>query len=751
MSNFIQFNPATSQAAELPETTEKIALPIEGMHCAACVARVQRALESSEGVYSASVNFATETASVQFDSAVTNRSKLGEALDEIGYGLKAESSSTDNQMGEEDEATEVRTKFIVSALFTAGVFALMYGREALSSLGIDIQLGNIFQALLATPVQLWAGWQFYQGAFAAAKQRTTDMNTLIALGTSVAYLFSIYHILIGSAEVHFHTSTAIVTLILLGRWLEARARGRASQAIKRLLGLRSKSANVIREGSEVEIPIDEVRQNDQLIVRPGEKIPVDGVIIEGQSSVDESMISGESMPVSKSEGDEVIGSSINQTGAFTMRATRVGENSTLAQIVSLVEEAQINRPPIASLVDQIASYFVPIVIGIAVLTILIWGLLGHLSPGILHAIAVLIVACPCALGLAVPVSILVGTGKAAEHGIFIRDGQALQIARDAKSIVFDKTGTITKGKPEVIKVIPLGGYSEEEILGWAASVESQSEHPLAKAIVRAAQERSIEITKSEKFTYTPGKGVTASLDDSGTSRAVLIGNPALLSEHGVNLEKLDQNSNEISNDGLSPVYMAMNGELVGVVGLADQPKPGVRDSISRFKALGLNVIMLTGDNPDTARRIADEVGIETVIAGVLPDQKASEIQKLQANGDRVIMVGDGINDAPALSQADIGIAVGTGTDVAIEAADITLMGEDLDGAYGAIAISRSTLRNIKQNLFWAFIYNIILIPIAALGYLDPIFAGAAMSLSSVSVIMNALRLRRFKLEKQTAT
>lgn len=727
---------------------EKVTLPIKGMHCAACVSRVEGALQKSDGVISASVNFATERASVQFDSNSTSKEALKEAIRSSGYDVAESSSDSDedhhDHMSHGEDTAVLSQKLIISAILTSGIFFLMYSSMFNISLGLSHEVTVMIQLALATPIQFWAGYSFYTGAWHAARNKTTDMFTLIALGTSAAYFFSIYVILTGGIEVHFHTSAAIIVLILLGNLLEARAKGQASAAIKRLLGLQAKTAHVLRNGKDLDLPIEEVIVGDLIWVRPGEKAPVDGLVTEGSSHVDESMISGEAIPVAKELGDEIIGASINGTGSFQMEATRVGDETVLAQIVQLVEEAQSNKPPIAKLADKIASYFVPAVILVALTTAVVWILLGETSLGLMSAIAVLIVACPCALGLATPVSILVGTGKGAELGIFVRNGLSLETARNLSTVVMDKTGTITEGKPQVTDIIVLDRFSEDEILTIAASAEIRSEHPLGQAIVQEARTRSLTFSDVGGFFSQPGFGIGAKIDRDGDSELVLIGNQEWMKEQSINIDTGAGKIDPPTGQGKTPVYVSLGNSLVGIIFVADKPKSSSKPAIRSLKNLGLSIIMLTGDREKTARAIAQEVGIEKIIPEVLPSEKAAEIRKLQAQGENVAMIGDGINDAPALSQANLGIAIGTGTDVAIESSDITLMSGDLRGVSSAIALSKATMRNVRQNLFWAFIYNIILIPIAAVGILSPIFAGAAMAISSVSVVTNALRLKRFK-------
>jgi Cu+-exporting ATPase len=616
----------------------------------------------------------------------------------------------------------------------------------------------MLQLLLQTPVQFWVGWQFYRGAVAAARHRTSDMNTLIAVGTSAAYLYSIlatFFPQLFAAEglapkVYFDTAGAIIVLILLGRLLEARAKGQTSEAIKKLIGLQAKTATVVVNGEIHEIPVEQVLIGDTVIVKPGEKIPVDGVILDGHSSVDESMVTGESIPVEKTAGDEVVGATINKTGSFKFKATKVGKDTMLAQIIKMVEEAQGSKPPIARLVDVIASYFVPAVIGIAAITFFIWYFFGPvpaLTYAVLNFVAVMIIACPCALGLATPTSIMVGTGKGAEHGVLIRGGEALETAHKLNAIVLDKTGTITRGEPAVTDVITVEGYAPEEILGLAASAEKSSEHPLGEAILKKAQEDDLQLEDPDDFNAIPGHGIEAAIE----GKNVLLGNTKLMNDRDIDLRDLPQQAEALSGEGKTPMWVAVDGNIAGIIAVADTLKESSKAAIRALRNLGLEVIMLTGDNRRTADAIARQIGIDRTLAEVLPEGKANEIKKLQAENKKVAMVGDGINDAPALAQADVGIAIGTGTDVAMESSDVTLISGELTGVVTAIALSKATIRNIKQNLFWAFAYNTILIPVAAgvlfpfFGILlNPIFAAAAMGLSSVTVVTNALRLRRFR-------
>jgi P-type Cu+ transporter len=754
------------------------------MTCASCVARVERSLRAMPGVVDATVNFASEKAQVTFFMGALTRGDLKAAIVDAGYTVIDEPEGAGGTAPTIDEVharelATLRRKFLVS-LVVGGV---------LMTLGLWMPTFLTMRQLwlvmfgLATPIQFWAGRQFYRAAWAAAKHRTTDMNTLIAVGTSTAYLYStavtffpgFFERLAGSgfkAGVYFETSVMIIGLILLGRYLEARAKGRTSEAMKRLMGLRAKTARVVREGLELDLPVDDVLRDDVVIVRPGEKVPVDGVVLEGRSAIDESMLTGESLPVEKEPGDEVVGATLNKTGAFRFRATRVGKDTALAQIIRLVEEAQGSKAPIQRLADFVASIFVPVVFAVAAATFVLWLVLGPapaFTLAMLAFVSVLIIACPCAMGLATPTAIMVGTGKGAENGILIRSGEALERAHKLQAIVLDKTGTLTTGRPAVTDVVPAthanvaaGGtagngdapagpssaaMTEERLLTLAASAERGSEHPLGEAIVERAKAQGLELLDHGVFAALPGHGIEA---DVGGER-VLIGNLRLMHDRGCMVVGLEEVADRLALEGKTPMYVAIDGRVGGLIGVADTLKPDAAAAVARLRAMGLEVLMLTGDNRRTAEAIARQVGITRVLAEVLPEHKAEEVRRLQGEGLVVGMVGDGINDAPALAQADIGIAIGTGTDVAMEAADITLMRGDLLPLVTAIDLSRATMRTIKQNLFWAFGYNTALIPVAA-GVLYPLFgvllspmwAAAAMALSSVSVVSNSLRLRRFR-------
>ncbi len=765
------FHPAQTDLSHLIEKVkdlgygakvEKVTLPIQGMTCASCVNKVEKALRSQKGVIGASVNFATERASVEYIPEEVTIRDFKKAVQEAGYEVlevKEEDIVEKEKLAREAELQRLKWKFILGAILLIPILILMYGTSLFEKwVGLSKETDFFIQFLLATPVQFWAGWQFYVGFWKATKHKTSDMNTLIAVGTSAAYLYSLIvtfgsHLIMVKGlmvDVYFDTSAAIIVLILLGRFLEARAKGRTSEAIKKLIGLQPKTARVIRKESEIDVPVEELVVGDMVMVRPGEKIPVDGIVREGYSSVDESMVTGESLPVEKKAGDMAIGATINKTGAFKFEATKVGKDTVLAQIIRLVQEAQGSKPPIARMVDVIASYFVPIVILIAIITFIVWYFFGPhpaLTYAFLNFVAVLIIACPCALGLATPTSIMVGTGKGAENGILIRGAEALETAHQLNTIVLDKTGTLTKGEPSVTDIIESDPYKKGDILRYAASAEKGSEHPLGEAIVNKAREEDLPLLDSKDFQAIAGHGIGSIID----GKMVLMGNEKLMRDRGIRLNGLEKKAEGLSNQGKTPMFVAIDQNPAGIIAVADTLKENSKKAVEALQRMGLEVVMLTGDNQRTAKAIAHQIGINRVLAEVLPEKKAEEIKRLQAEGKKVGMVGDGINDAPALAQANVGIAIGTGTDVAMESSDITLIGGDLRGIVTAIALSKATIRNIKQNLFWAFAYNTILIPVAAgvlfpfFGILlNPIFAAGAMAFSSVTVVSNALRLRRFK-------
>ncbi|MDQ3688301.1 MAG: heavy metal translocating P-type ATPase [Acidobacteriota bacterium] len=828
---------------------ERVDLPITGMTCAACARRIERKLSKAPGVRSASVNFATSRATVQYDAAATGVRELIDAVKDVGYGtagtaragfvvddsarpsgsarplekhlqtlrgvISAEFNLGTMEVRVEylpgavdvgairravedfgyrvrevpgggsdaaahdaeaaaraDEYRDLRRKFIVAAILSMPVLliAMSHGRIAL----FDFPGVNWLQLALTTPIVFYCGAQFYRGAWAAFRHRAADMNTLIAVGTGAAYLYSIAATIApgffasaaggdpmmsmagmtetAAAPVYFEAAGVIIALILLGRMLESRAKGHTSDAIRRLVNLHPRQARVVRDGGERDIPVEEVVPGDVVIVRPGEKIPVDGVVETGSSAIDESMLTGESLPVEKNPGNEVFGATINKTGSFRFRAVKVGKDTALQQIVRLVEEAQGSKAPIARLADTVSGVFTPVVLCIGIATFVVWFVAApvdvRFTLALVNFVSVLIIACPCALGLATPTAIMVGTGKGAENGVLIKGGESLETAHKIQSIVLDKTGTITTGQPVMTDVVVKNGGDEESLLQLIASAERGSEHLLGEAIVRAAQERSINLSDAASFQAIAGHGIEASVDGS----EVLLGNLKLMRDRGIALDGFEERAAQLAGEGKTPMFAAIDGHFAGLVAVADRIKPNSKEAIAAMRALGLEVVMMTGDNRRTAEAIAREVGIERVLAEVLPEAKAGEVKRLQQEEKRIVgMVGDGINDAPALAQADVGIAIGTGTDVAIEASDVTLIRGDLNGVVTAIALSRATIRTVRQNLFWAFVYNTLGIPIAAgllyplTGWLlSPIIASAAMSLSSVSVVANSLRLRRFR-------
>jgi Cu+-exporting ATPase len=743
--------------------SSKAEFPITGMTCAACVARVQKALEKLDGVLDVTVNLATERAVIEYIPSQVGPRDFRNVVKEAGYEVLQVEQGEDivekERLERERRYRKLKTKFITGVILVIPVMLLVFWERLGLNALIEIpkRTNFILQLILETPIQFWIGWQFYSGALSAARHRSTNMNTLIAVGTSAAYIYSvtatffprIFEIQGYAAHVYYDTAAMIIVLILLGRVLEARAKGHTSEAIKKLMGLQPKTARIFRNGTEEDIPVEEVEIGDIIVVRPGEKLPVDGVIKEGHSSIDESMVTGESIPAEKKPGDTVIGATINKTGSFRFEATKVGRDTMLSQIIRMVQEAQGSKPPIARLADKIASIFVPTVMALASITFLIWFFWGPepaFTYAVLNFIAVLIIACPCALGLATPTSIMVGTGKGAEYGILIRGGESLESAHRINAIVFDKTGTLTRGEPQVTDIIPADGHDEEGIMFYAGSAEKGSEHSLAEAIIRRADRLGVALKDHTSFSAIPGKGITSDVDGA----SVLLGNEALMSEHQVDITSLHDRALELAGEGKTPMFVAVNGTLSGIVAVADTLKEDSVAAVRSLQRMGIEVIMLTGDNRRTGEAIARQAGITRVLADVLPEEKANEVRNLQSEGRVVAMVGDGINDAPALAQADVGIAIGTGTDVAIEASDITLIKGSITGVSTAIALSKATMKNIRQNLFWAFAYNTILIPLAAgvlfpfFGILlSPIFAAAAMGMSSVTVVTNALRLRKF--------
>ena len=750
-------------ALKKPEGSEegRVDLQVSGMSCASCVAKIERALRDLPGVKDASANLASGKVKVDYLSTRVGPREIRKAVEAAGYRVLdlpegVEGLAAEKELREREYAS-LKARVLWGGLLAALIFVGSMRHWFPWAPGF---LKNFFVLwALATPVQFVLGRPFYRGAWSALRHWTADMNTLVAVGTSAAYLFSAAAAAAPGfmraagvePDVYFDTSAVIIVLVLFGRMLEARARGRTSDAIRKLIGLQPQTARVLGEDGERDVPIDDVRVGDVLIVRPGEKIPVDGTVLEGRSSIDESMISGESLPVEKGPGDAVIGATLNKWGGFRFRASKVGRDTALAQIIRLVEQAQGAKAPIQRLADTIAGYFVPAVMAVAVLTFTGWVLFGPEPPlvfALLNFVAVLIIACPCALGLATPTAIMVGTGMGAERGILIKSGESLEAAHRIDTVVFDKTGTLTRGEPEVTDILPVPGISGTDVLSLAAAAEKHSEHPLGKAIVDKARGAGAEVQDPQEFKALGGLGIEAVVKGS----KVVVGNRKLFDEAGIDTGALSGLVERPAAEGKTMAFVARDGKAIGLLALADTLKPSARPAVEKLRKRGLNVIMLTGDNPRTARSIAAAAGIDHVIPEVLPEDKAEVVGRLQAEGRRVAMVGDGINDAPALARADIGIAVGTGTDVAIESSDITLISGDLGSVVAAIELSRRTIRTVRQNLFWAFIYNVIGIPVAA-GVLYPFFgillnpmiAAAAMAFSSVSVVFNSLRLRRAKI------
>lgn len=747
---------------EKDDSIREIILPISGMSCAACANAVERAVGKLAGVEEASVNLATERAKIIYDSSKTGISEIKDTVAKAGYkALEIEAGEQVDRERErrEQEISSLRKRLIISAIFTIPLFYISMGHmmglpipELIAPETNPLYFG-LMQLALVIPVII-TGYRFYTVGFSTLIKGQPNMDSLIAIGTSAAFLYGIFaiiQILNGNGEyaheLYFESAGVIITLITLGKYLEAVTKGKTSEAIKKLMGLTPKTATVIRDGKEVLIPIEEVRVGDMLVVKPGERIPVDGEVVEGRTSVDESMLTGESIPIEKNPGSKLVGASINKNGSIRFIATKVGKDTVLAQIIKLVEDAQGSKAPIAKMADVISGYFVPVVIGIAVLAAVVWYITGmSLVFSLTIFISVLVIACPCALGLATPTAIIVGTGKGAEHGVLIKGGDVLEAAHRVETIVFDKTGTITEGKPEVTDIITTGIIGEAELLQLSASAERGSEHPLGEAIVNEANDKAVELLKADSFEAIPGQGIEVVIQN----KKMLLGNKKLMDDRKINIT-LQSESDRLAEEGKTPMYIAIEGKLAGIIAVADVMKPSSKRAIEVLHDMGIETVMITGDNRRTAEAIARQAGIDRVLAEVLPQDKANEVKKLQAEGKKVAMVGDGINDAPALVQADIGIAIGSGTDVAMESADIVLMRSDLMDVPTAIQLSKRTIKNIKQNLFWAFGYNTAGIPIAAgLLYLfggpllNPMIAAGAMAFSSVSVLTNALRLKRFK-------
>ncbi|MEL3959980.1 heavy metal translocating P-type ATPase [Lysinibacillus endophyticus] len=732
---------------------QKAEFEITGMTCAACATRIEKVLNKTNGVASASVNLALEKATIKFNPSEITIADLIARVEKLGYGAHQKQENKEQVDYREKHIKEQQRKFIISAILSLPLLWTMVGHFAFTSFLYvpDFLMNPWIQLFLATPVQFIIGKQFYVGAYKALRNGSANMDVLVVMGTSAAYFYSVYQTIITvgtnhAPHLYFETSAVLITLILLGKLFEAKAKGRSSEAIKKLMGLQAKTAIVVRAGVEKEVPLEEVVIGDMILVKPGEKIPVDGEVIEGITAVNESMLTGESLPVDKEIGDTLYGSTINKNGFIKMKATKVGRDTALAQIIKVVEDAQGSKAPIQRMADQISGIFVPIVVGIAILTFLVWIIWvnpGEFTSALEVLIAVLVIACPCALGLATPTSIMAGSGRAAEFGILFKGGEHLEQTQNIDTVVVDKTGTVTHGKPVLTDVYVANGQNEENFLSLIGAAEKQSEHPLAQAIVQGIQEKGVELGNIQYFEAIPGFGVQATISGQG----VVIGTRKLMTQYGIDIQHVLSLMEKLERDGKTAMLAGINGQYAGLVAVADTIKDTSREAVQRLQKMGIKVIMMTGDNERTAQAIGKEVGVDAVIAEVLPEGKAEEVKKLQQQGKKVAMVGDGINDAPALATADIGMAIGTGTDVAMEAADITLIRGDLNSIADAILMSRKTMRNIKQNLFWAFAYNTLGIPIAAIGLLAPWVAGAAMAFSSVSVVLNALRLQRVTLEK----
>lgn len=750
----------------------KYNLIVEGMTCASCVARVEKAIKKEDGVRNVSVNLATEKAHFEIDPLKTDVNRIAKIVEDAGYKLHLpEEKKPDAQTGHvHDESGDLpgseynrklRHDLIFAAVFSIPVFLISMSMEFTwfhrlfpSWVAHDsiMDITNKILLLLTTPVVFIPGKRFFRIFWNNLKHFTADMNSLVAIGTGTAYIYSViatlFPVLVTQAgkapHVYYDSTAVIITLILMGRWLEDRAKQKTGSAIKKLMELKPKTAAVKKDGQEVTISIGELRTGDIVVVRPGEKIPADGIITEGQSTVDESMITGESIPLEKTAGSTVTGGTINRTGSFDFRITALGENSVLGQIIRLVEEAQGSKAPIQKFADRIAAVFVPIVVGIAFITFVVWLLFGGenaFSIGLINFVSVLVIACPCALGLATPTAIMVGTGLGAQHGILIKNGESLEEAHKIDTVILDKTGTVTRGFPEVTDIVSVG-VTEDELLRIAASVENRSEHPLARSVVDYAAKKGSSLSSPESFSSITGLGITAVID----GRAVAVGNEKLMAEYSLNTESVAGDFLRLSEEGKTVMYVAADGEIIGLIAAADTIKPDSRSAIAALKEMNLRVVMLTGDNEKTAAVIARQAGVDEYVAGILPEDKAKKVAEYKSKGSIVAMAGDGINDAPALAMSNVSIAMGTGTDVAIETSDITLVKGALTGVVNAIRLSRRTIRTIKQNLFWAFIYNVIGIPLAALGLLNPMFAALAMSFSSVSVVTNSLRLKKARLE-----
>ncbi|MEX3618351.1 heavy metal translocating P-type ATPase [Paenibacillus glucanolyticus] len=758
----VTFDPKVVTVQEMEEKIEKLGygtaketvdLQLIGMYCAACAAKIEKVVSRMPGVSEANVNFAMETARVEYNPAEVSLGDIQQRVEKLGYQAVSKRETLDQEGHRKEAITKQKRKLLISAILSLPLLWAMVSHFSFTSWiwMPDLFMNPWFQLALATPVQFYIGKQFYVGAYKALRNKSANMDVLVALGTSAAYFYSLYLTIDWAAagasvhhgpEMYYETSAVLITLVIMGKLFESMAKGRTSEAIKTLMGLQAKTALVVRGGQEITIPIEQVMAGDLVLVKPGEKIPVDGKVVEGTSAVDESMLTGESIPVEKKAGDAVIGATMNKNGRLTLEATKVGKETALAQIIKVVEEAQGSKAPIQRVADVISGIFVPIVVGIAVVAFLVWFFWvtpGNFAHALEIAIAILVIACPCALGLATPTSIMAGSGRAAELGVLFKGGEHLESTHKIDTIILDKTGTVTKGKPELTDV-EVNDIDEELFLRLVGSAEKSSEHPLAEAIVAGIEARGTQLPAVEHFEAVPGYGIRANVE----GHEVLVGTRKLMAQHNVAIDSVLARMSELETEGKTAMLTAVDGRYAGLVAVADTIKETSRAAVARLKQMGIEVIMITGDNERTAQAIAKQVGIDHVLAEVLPEGKADEVKKLQQQGKKVAMVGDGINDAPALAVADIGMAIGTGTDVAMEAADVTLMKGDLNSIPDAIYMSRKTMSNIRQNLFWALGYNSLGIPIAAIGLLAPWVAGAAMALSSVSVVLNALRLQRMK-------
>lgn len=758
----VTFDPKVVTVQQMEEKIEKLGygtaketvdLQLIGMYCAACAAKIEKVVSRMPGVSEANVNFAMETARVEYNPAEVSLGDIQQRVEKLGYQAVSKRETLDQEGHRKEAITKQKRKLLISAILSLPLLWAMVSHFSFTSWiwMPDLFMNPWFQLALATPVQFYIGKQFYVGAYKALRNKSANMDVLVALGTSAAYFYSLYLTIDWAAagasvhhgpEMYYETSAVLITLVIMGKLFESMAKGRTSEAIKTLMGLQAKTALVVRDGQEITIPIEQVMAGDLVLVKPGEKIPVDGKVVEGTSAVDESMLTGESIPVEKKAGDAVIGATMNKNGRLTLEATKVGKETALAQIIKVVEEAQGSKAPIQRVADVISGIFVPIVVGIAVVAFLVWFFWvtpGNFAHALEIAIAILVIACPCALGLATPTSIMAGSGRAAELGVLFKGGEHLESTHKIDTIILDKTGTVTKGKPELTDV-EVNDIDEELFLRLVGSAEKSSEHPLAEAIVAGIEARGIQLPAVEHFEAVPGYGIRANVE----GHEVLVGTRKLMAQHNVAIDSVLARMSELETEGKTAMLTAVDGRYAGLVAVADTIKETSRAAVARLKQMGIEVIMITGDNERTAQAIAKQVGIDHVLAEVLPEGKADEVKKLQQQGKKVAMVGDGINDAPALAVADIGMAIGTGTDVAMEAADVTLMKGDLNSIPDAIYMSRKTMSNIRQNLFWALGYNSLGIPIAAIGLLAPWVAGAAMALSSVSVVLNALRLQRMK-------